>query len=58
MTKIYVVIWKMADEVKAYADEALAKAKVDEINRGLYMAGHDTADYAYLKEVELITEKN
>ena len=58
MTKIYVIIWKMTDEINAYADEALAKEKVDEINRGLYMAGHDTADYAYLKEVELITEKN
>ena len=58
MTKIYVIIWKMTDEINAYADEALAKEKVDEINRGLYLAGHDTDDYAYLKEVELIAEKN
>lgn len=56
MTKIYVVVWEMAHEVKAYAVKAVAEAEVEKINRGLYMAGHGTAEYAYLKEVELVTE--
>lgn len=56
MTKIYVVVWRMNGKVEAYTDEELAKARVDEINRDLYMGGYGTADYAYLREVELVTK--
>lgn len=56
MTKIYVVVWEMGNTVKAYTNKEAAEAEVAEINRDLYMAGHDRRHYAYVKETELVTD--